>query len=103
MYSWLQSLVLGLALKANTFIPGSSYTRELVSHDTLKWVETIRQKYDIPGISLGIVAAPNRTGHGWSTETHGFGHMDEHGRPIDGNVCYCRGDRLIIDVVRHSL
>lgn len=83
MYQWVQAITAGLALSSNRIFTTS---KGLVKHETLDWIESIRNKYDIPGISLGIVASPNRTGHDWVTEHHGFGHMDEHGRTIDGDV-----------------
>lgn len=58
----------------------------LISKETLDWVEDIREKYSIQGISIGIIASPNNDKDGWRRETHGFGYMDEKGRPIDGEA-----------------
>ena len=95
MFNWIRATTAGLAFSTN-LLDQTDYSAEgLVSQETLKWVETIRQKYDIPGISLGVIASPNRTGRDWVTEAHGFGHMDAYGRNIDGGV----GSR--IDVTEH--
>jgi hypothetical protein len=104
MYSWLQALASALALSINRIAPDSSFKPGLIGRETVEWVETIRQKYDIPGISLGVVASPNRTGHEWVTEAHGFGHMDDHDRHIDGEVCHqpCADVSLLTDHRRCS-
>lgn len=86
MHQWFKAITAGLALTANQLVPNTK-SKGLVSHETLEWVESIREKYDIPGIGLGIIASPNRTGHDWEQETHGFGYVDEHGPSPDGEVC----------------
>lgn len=87
MYQWIQAITAGLAISTGQLAPVQTTAKGLVSHETLGRVESIRQKYDIPGISLGIIASPNRTGHDWITETHGFGYIDEKGTKPDGEVC----------------
>ena len=46
----------------------------------------MRIKYNLPGISIGVIASPERTGEGWKNETHGLGYMDTEGKSIDGDV-----------------
>jgi CubicO group peptidase (beta-lactamase class C family) len=101
MFQWVQAITAGLALSANQFTPTRSTSKGLVGHGTLKWVETIRQAYDIPGISLGVIASPNRTGHHeWVTEAHGFGYMDEQGRPVGGDVRLLRSWQISADCMQ---
>lgn len=85
MYHWVQAITAGLALSVNRLLP-SSRPGALLKQETLTWIESTRLKYDIPGISLGIIASSNRTSHGWGNETHGFGSMDESGGLVDGDV-----------------
>jgi hypothetical protein len=46
----------------------------------------MRIKYNLPGISIGVITSPERTGEGWKNETHGLGYMDTEGKSIDGDV-----------------
>jgi hypothetical protein len=88
MYPWLEALVVGATATTILYMypRSASKSPELVSKQTLEWTEGIRQKYDIQGISIGIVASPGSNGDSWRSETHGFGQMDEQGRPVDGKV-----------------
>lgn len=70
-----------------------STSSPLLTRQTLDWAEGIRRKYDIQGISIGIIASPDHEGDEWKSETHGLGKMDEQGRPIDGKV---RNQAMII-------
>jgi hypothetical protein len=68
------------------FTPPSQAPNRLISQATLGYIESIRLKYDVPGISIGIIASPHSTSDGWKNETHGFGYMNSQGRPVDGDV-----------------
>jgi CubicO group peptidase (beta-lactamase class C family) len=88
MYPWLEALLVG-ATAATIFYMYPRIAPKspgLVSKQTLEWTEGIRQKYDIQGISIGIVASPGSSGDSWRIETHGFGQMDEQGKPVDRKV-----------------
>jgi hypothetical protein len=88
MYPWLEALIVGATAATILYMyprvpPNPSGS---LSKTTLEWTEGIRQKYDIQGISIGIVASPGSNGDSWRSETHGFGQMYEQGRPVDGKV-----------------
>jgi hypothetical protein len=87
MYQWLQAIVSGAALVLPQFLSPTGHTSHpLLSKETLEWTESIRIKYNLPGISIGIIASPDRTGGDWQNETHGLGYMDARGRAVDGDV-----------------
>jgi len=87
MYQWLRALFTGATLAIPHF---SSLTSQspvgLLSQETLQWTESIRVKYNLPGITVGIIASPEYTGDEWRNETHGLGFMDQYGRRIHGDV-----------------
>jgi hypothetical protein len=88
MYPWLEALLVGATAATILYMsprvaPKSS---GLVSRRTLEWTEGIRQKYDIQGISIGIVASPGPNSKSRRSEIHGLGTMDEQGRPVDAKV-----------------
>jgi CubicO group peptidase (beta-lactamase class C family) len=88
MYPWLEALLVG-ATAATIFYMYPRIAPKspgLVSKRTLEWTEGIRQKYDIQGISIGVVASPGPCADSWRSETHGFGNMDEQGKPVDRKV-----------------
>jgi hypothetical protein len=97
MYQQLQALVAGATFAFSSFFgplisagEGNHHPHtEGLPNVTLEWIESFRQKYDIPGISLGIIATPHHTGLGWENETYGFGHMNHYGRSMDGDVSPC--------------
>jgi hypothetical protein len=99
MYSWLEALVVGTTAATIRYM----YPRlppkpsGLLSKRTLEWTEGIRQRYDVQGISIGIVASPGPSSDSWRSETHGFGKMDEQGRPVDGKV------RTILEMISRRL
>jgi CubicO group peptidase (beta-lactamase class C family) len=88
MYPWLEALLVGATATTIIYMYPrfSPKPSGLLSKTTLEWTEGIQQKYDIQGISIGIVASPGLNGDSWRSETHGFGQMDEQGRPVDGKV-----------------
>lgn len=87
MYQWLKTLATGAALALPHFLaPTSQTTAGLLSEETLQWTESIRTKYNLPGITVGIIASPQYTGDEWRNETHGLGYMDQYGRRIHGDV-----------------
>jgi hypothetical protein len=88
MYPWLEALLVG-ATAATIFYMYPCIALKspgLFSRRTLEWTEGIRQKYDIQGISIGVVASPGPNSGSWRSEMHGFGNMNEQGRPVDGKV-----------------
>lgn len=98
MFPWLEALIAGATAACLFYLlpriaPKSS---GLVSKQTLDWTENIQRKYHIQGISIGIVALPRQDGGSWRKETHGFGTMDEKGRPIDGQVSKLHAHRLVV-------
>ena len=80
-FMWLAVFVLPFLLMRPIQAPEG-----LVSQGALDYIELIRTRYDVPGISIGIIASPEFTGHGWKNETHGFGYMNSQGRAVDGDV-----------------
>jgi hypothetical protein len=87
MFSWLQPLISVAVFVLPYFLtPPSQAPNGLISQATLEYIESIRLKYDVPGISIGIIASPHSTRDGWKNETHGFGYMNSQGRPVDGDV-----------------
>jgi len=88
MYQWLQALVAGAALALPHFLSPTAIThhQDLISKETLEWTESIRVKYNLPGVIIGIIATPERTGAGWKNETHGLGYKDAEGGAIDADV-----------------
>ena len=85
MYQFLLGIVSGAVFALPHYLFPTSSTG-LISKATLDWTETIRLKYDIPGISIGIIASPERTKDGWKNETFGLGYMNMEGRAVDGDV-----------------
>jgi CubicO group peptidase (beta-lactamase class C family) len=87
MFSWLQPLISVAVFVLPYFLtPPSQAPNGLISQATLEYIESIRLKYDVPGISIGIIGSPHSTSDGWKNETHGFGYMNSQGRPVDGDV-----------------
>lgn len=98
MLQFLQAILSGLfALTSN----GSPFTSQValtpqqtstfLSQPTTEWLNNIREKYDVAGFGIGIVATPNRTGRDWGTEVLSFGHRDHHNNPYDPEVSFnCR-------------
>jgi hypothetical protein len=97
MYQWLKALATGAIYALPRFLSPTSQTPAgLLSQETLQWTESIRIKYNLPGISIGIIASPEHTGHGWKNETHGLGYMDQYGRRIHGDVSILHERKLIL-------
>jgi hypothetical protein len=89
MYQWLQAAISGAVLALPHFLsPSTQPSSGLLSQATLDFTESLREKYNVPGISIGIIASPKHTGDGWKNETHGFGYMDVEGRAVDGDVSF---------------
>lgn len=87
MVQWLQPLISVAVLVISFFSSHPNQSPQaLISNATIDYIESIRLKYDVPGISIGIIASPTHTGHDWQNETHGFGHMNDQGRAVDGDV-----------------
>jgi hypothetical protein len=87
MFSWLHPFIsLAVFVLPSFLTPPSQAPEGLISQATLGYIESIRLKYDVPGISIGITASPKSTGDGWKNETHGFGYMNSQGRAVDGDV-----------------
>jgi len=87
MYQWLQALISGAAIALPHFLSPIAQTHQgLLSKETVEWAETIRVKYNLPGIIIGIIATPEHTGDGWKNETHGLGYKDAEGGALDGDV-----------------
>ena len=87
MYQWLRAIFTGATLAIPRFsLPVSQSPAGLLSQETLQWTESIRVKYNLPGITVGIIASPQYTGDEWRNETHGLGYMDQYGRRIHGDV-----------------
>lgn len=94
MIKWLQSLLIGgLALD----IPGgiASITQRplnaqspstFVSKPTVEWLDDLLQRYDIPGLGIGLIVSPWRAGVDWKTEFLSFGHKDHEYRPYEMDV-----------------
>jgi len=85
MYQSLLGIISGVVFALPHYLFHTTSTG-LISKATLDWTETIRLKYDIPGISIGIIASPERTKDEWKNETFGLGHMNREGRAVDGDV-----------------
>lgn len=83
MVIWLVSLLLGYI----SYNPLNHFLlqHEIVSPKTITWLDGIRSKYDIPGISLGAIASPLFTGNKWRNQTFHTGFL-ENGEPVDDNV-----------------
>jgi hypothetical protein len=87
MHQWLKALAASAVYALPHFLsPDSQTPAGLLSQETLQWTESIRTKYNLPGISIGIIGSPEHTGDGWKNETHGLGYMDQYGRRINGDV-----------------
>lgn len=87
MYHWLQTVVAGAIYALPHFFSSTTPAAPgLLSREALEWTESMRTKYNLPGISIGVIAAPVHTGDGWKNETHGLGYMNSQGRAIDGDV-----------------
>jgi len=88
MYKWLQALTSGAAIVLPHFLSSTTtYTDHgFLPKEAIEWTESIRIKYNLPGINIGVIASPERTGDGWKNETYGLGYMDSEGKPIDGDV-----------------
>ena len=85
--TWSNAFIAGTACALLYILPPiPDHSSRLISADVLSWTEGIRQKYDSPSISIGVIASPKWTGDDWLNETHGFGHMDLAGRPVDEDV-----------------
>jgi hypothetical protein len=57
----------------------------IISPSAISWLEDIRVKYDLPGISLGAIASPLFTGTEWKNQTIHSGSL-ANGKPIDDEV-----------------
>jgi hypothetical protein len=89
MYQWVQALISGAVIALPHFLsPTPQAHHGLLPKEALEWTESMRIKYNLPGISIGVIASPERTGEGWKNETHGLGYMDTKGKPIDGDVSH---------------
>jgi hypothetical protein len=92
MYSPFQFLIASVSITIPYFLWPSSHDTNNLQHglpqETLDWIEKIRQKYELPGIAIGVIASPEYTGSNWKNVTYGFGHMDQYGRPIDDQVSF---------------
>jgi hypothetical protein len=87
MYQWVQALISGAVIALPHFLsPTPQAHHDLLPKEALEWTESMRIKYNLPGLSIGVIASPERTGEGWKNETHGLGYMDTEGKPIDGDV-----------------
>jgi hypothetical protein len=87
MYQWLQALISGAVIALPHVLSPTTQTHHgLLPKEALEWTESMRIKYNLPGISIGVIASPERTGEGWKNETHGLGYMDTEGKSIDGDV-----------------
>lgn len=87
MYQWLQALVSGAVIALPHFLSPPTQTHHgLLPKEALERTESMRIKYNLPGITVGVIASHQRTGDGWQNETHGLGYMDTEGKPIDGEV-----------------
>ena len=87
MYKWLQALTSGAAIVLPHFLSPTTQTDHgLLPKEAIEWTESIRIKYNLPGINIGVIASPDRTGDAWRNETYGLGYKDSEGKPIDGDV-----------------
>lgn len=102
MLFWAQTLLAGLVTLVASFLYShllhhssspmatteKTGARGLISPETLAWIQDIRDKYDLPGIGIGIIGSPAYTGSGWKNETHSWGVMDHTGRPVHDKVSF---------------
>lgn len=86
MYHWLQTVIAGAIFTLPQFLSPTVQAPALLSKGTLEWLESTRVKYNLPGISIGIIASPEHTKDGWKNETYGLGYRDTRGRAINGDV-----------------
>lgn len=114
MIKWLQYLLTGaltltLPQKATSVDRQASLARQssmFISDHTAQWLEGLREKYEVPGFGIGIVASPARTPDDWESEVLSFGHSDHHHKHYDEDVSTLLGAQLSpftdsIDFVPH--
>jgi hypothetical protein len=87
MMVWLISLLIGFL----SYNPCSYFSmlyaphQDIISPSAITWLKDIRTKYDIPGISLGVIASPSFTASGWKNQTFHTGNL-LNGKAVDDDV-----------------
>lgn len=68
---------------------------QLVSPDTLRWIDDLRAKYGVPGMGITVIRKDGSSGaadHAWKTQTATFGKRNAAGDPFDDKASV-RDDR----------
>jgi hypothetical protein len=59
----------------------------IVTEDTSKYIDHLRRRYGIKGLSIAVVASPTYTGEGWLNQTISLGEADVNGNKVTDQVC----------------
>ncbi|WRT69312.1 uncharacterized protein IL334_006296 [Kwoniella shivajii] len=65
----------------------------ILSSSLRERIDTLREKWGVKGISIGLAASPNSTIHTsgkdkWTLETMSFGEADRYGNKVDGDTMF---------------